>query len=1063
MNYNTVGSTQMSAFELLRKPCVDLSKLAFLPKDVFDPNSKDLTLALRAVDHVLEKLIVQNDEEMVEIPPQLADYIFTPIGSLLKQESLSNIASQYVLSIISNLLKSAWNKKGMFSEELAKQLFPIITYLINESQDESTLQERSNEFKYVTATVLQSFMKSIETQSYHKEFFSTQNRTMQPMAHSVTILLNILQHTSQTPDAQLACIDTLSILYNGIIQDGETLSYILPGNVSAISKLLVLPGRNVNYKVVCQTIKLLESLLQRVYDDIELHTHVNVIEDITDLIGDQGEIKEFKNDDVVIENNFNLESRHRNTSWLKGTSSQVNIALQSFIPRLLKRNNSIINESLIQFVSNILANCSTSLVVCKEILISVLLELETDPNSQLSQNISLVKNQINDELQHLHTHIQFDASKKIKTLDFALKIVSGYSIDANSMIYTIGTIIDSLDSQNEPSKLYASKNESTIIEQSNNIIISDNFDLSKPSKSEVRVFHKLTNETEKSIKLLLEHIGKELTMNNNISQIVETLTSNFDPNESSLMKRTITLWVIDCLLIGARMDETFDQGEIDLYILLDDADTYEASEDAASACYAALEFSNNLADEITIASEGRVINKEQEISFCTILSTIKTVSSVLKYGFEQELIEYLYIVIENLASSSPQIRYFAQECSIAIANELYEGNVKTLISENMDYLVDTISIKLNSGLTDRMSTMLMVIYKIVGYKAIEAFSDVLETIFKLIDFYHGYSELCLQFFQLFKVVVIEMKHAYLDTDTLLLGNDHVVPVTFAPWGITNFQQILNVLDRESDESNLINGNTDLKFGEDEPKNFQAYFDQKLNEIKADSDDDDDEDDDRETDHPEGNDDEEKWTSPIPKESYRILLQIFAYGDRLLKHNSKPLKIQVLEVSSLVVPLLFTQYNSMLPQIAQTWDSVVECTFDKDYAIVNSACNCIKEMIHYSGDFLTKRFIDLWKQLQKRCVLLQEISSRIQSAVMHSPISESQDVIIIIKHPAVIQGALTSLCLMLLEGMIISEMQISEDTLQEMICCCTQVIPRDQITGKSLLIGDIMSNIKYVTI
>lgn len=1041
----------MSAFQQVREPCVRLSRVAFLPNTIFDPNNQDLLQSLRQLDTILQKL----SQDSVEVSAKLADYIFTPIASLLKQNSLTDASIQYILSIIRYLLQLCWSEQGYLQFDLAKQLLPILTYLINKSQDGTEIGKKSREFKDITTKLLSSFIKSLNSQQYAHEFFTTQNDTMPVMAHVVTILLNILINSSQDPDNQSLCIEALSILYNDLLRDGEVLSYILPGNVSNLAKLLITPGRNVNYKVVSQTLFLLESLLIKVYDDIELQAHISFLTDVTDLIGPNGEIKEIENEVTI----GDMAQNHRTTSWLHATSAQVNLALRGFIPKLLKRDHSAIQESLVQFATNILKNCSNTLTVCQPILISILLQLQSDPGLQLPQRIPQVKKYITEELKQLQTNVQFDSSKDIKTLNFAIEILSNYSEDGDTLETIINTVLESLDVDNGPNKLSLLNKNEKVIEQSSNVIISDNFNFELPQQTGLRVFNRLTKEMETSLGILLNNIGSSLLQAARLEQVVENFISQ--EYSSSLTKRAIALWITSRLIEGTQRSAS-SKSNMDDYLTVDYESTTEISPITSESCFVALECCNDLAREISMTIEGQPMSKQEETAMCIVLSTIETISIVMKDSFKDELIDYLYTVIESLASTSPQVREFAQSCSMVIANELYGGNVEQLISDNMDYLVDSISTKLNAGMTDRVTTVLMVIYKLVGYKAIASFRDILETIFKLLDYYHGYSELSLQFFQLFRVIVIEMKHSYIDTQILQLKDNHLVKSTFSPWGMTNINQSLNILEKESEKDGLLNGTQEFQFEENEPKNFQQYFDKVIDNREADSDDEDEDDEgenDNEDDSGEQKEEEEKWVSPVPLESYKILLQIFSYGDRLLHHNSKPLRIQILEVVKLIIPLLSTQYNSMLPQIAKIWDSVVECSLDKDFSIVKPACECITEMIHYSGDFLSKRFLDFWQLLQSESILLQEVKTHRSINSSDNRTTPDQPVMSDItkyrNFPPIVRNALVSLCIMLLEGISFTDMLLSEVTLEEMLHCCVQVIPHSQISNKSLILGDII--------
>lgn len=155
---------------------------------------------------------------------------------------------------------------------------------------------------------------------------------------------------------------------------------------------------------------------------------------------------------------------------------------------------------------------------------------------------------------------------------------------------------------------------------------------------------------------------------------------------------------------------------------------------AEEACLTVLEYCNELSQDVSMEIEGNGIKKSDEFAICTILSSIGTVCSVMKHDFQPELIDYIYTITDSLASPSEAIRSVGQSCALTIANTLYHGSVSTMILSNVDYLVESISSRLNSGMTERVSSILMVICQLAGYETIESFKDVIETIFKLLDY-----------------------------------------------------------------------------------------------------------------------------------------------------------------------------------------------------------------------------------------------------------------------------------------------------------------------------------------
>ena len=243
---------------------------------------------------------------------------------------------------------------------------------------------------------------------------------------------------------------------------------------------------------------------------------------------------------------------------------------------------------------------------------------------------------------------------------------------------------------------------------------------------------------------------------------------------------------------------------------------------------------------------------------------------------------------------------------------------------------------------------------------------------------------------------------------------------------------------------------------DKPRNFQEYFDSKLREL--DSDDEEESEQENIGDEPElveGEAKEDQWVSPIPRKSYKILLQILGYGDRLLTHRSKSLRVQILCCTKLILPMLATQYDSLLPQVAQIWNTLALCSLDNDFSIVKPACDCLQEVILCAGDFVTTRFLELWKTWKDKSGLLKELKLNNQdyaeaftSLVPHR------------KFPTITEMALTSLSKVLLEGILAAGLMLPDTTAREMVTCCIQILPTESIASRSLMLGDMVFAITH---
>ncbi|CAR26118.1 hypothetical protein ZYGR_0E01010 [Zygosaccharomyces rouxii] len=1032
-------ASQSALFQELRPLCVDLSRQAFLPPNTFDPSSLTLLNALKRLE---SKLTFYHDESLSQ---KLAEYVFVPIVSLLKQSGLGDSQTEYVLRIITHLLRLSWRSKGTFAKELAEQLLPLVTFLISQDKENSKISEKPLEYKSAGCGVLLQFFTSLRDQSYKFQFFSSSKpKSLLSLGHCITILLGLLESTSQDPQTQIQALEALRILYQEIIGDGEIISFVLPGNVSSFVKVFLSPGVNVNYKVVVKTLQVLSIILRMVYDDFTLDAHRSRFTDVNELIT-------FKEEHPDVDVNRRIEmhlespSQHRSLSWLLGTSSQVKRALDSFIPKLLKRQNQEITDALTDFTSNLLKHSKNSLSNCQYSLVSTLVSLRRDPYSQLPEHLEYLQQLVEGKAGKLNNIIKLENEQELLSLSYALDILVQCDPTKDfSLLKDIGgNILEALES--DITSTLSRRRNFKITEQSSNVILAGDLEAEiVHCQDSVAILPTMSKRLEDTIGKLLMSAGRMAGQESQLSLLIETTLS--EQSCSNTIRKTLALWSSAWAIRGLYNGQQ-SNNEMNAFL-----DTGEDEEYTYEPCYAILDFCNGLAQELTVVQEGRSMSLQEETVLSVVLFTIESVCQVMHKDFEPELIEYLYTTVENLASPSPIVRHFAQSCSLTISQTLYNGSIQQMLLSNVDYLVDSISTRLNLGMTERVSAVFAVICKIAGYETIETFKDVIETIFKMLDYYHGYDELCIQFFQLFEVIILEMKKRFLQVDEqLTLGSDHLVTNAYSPWGMTNVKQLVSILGKPNPEDEpLVDEYTK------EPSSFQEYFDSKIQE--ADSDDEDEEHAEEEGTEMEPLAPKEKWSSPIPLDSYRILLEVFHYGDRLLTHPSKPLRVQILQVMELIVPMLSTQYNSMLPQIANVWESVVQCTLSSDYTIVKPACLCLRKIIHYSGDFVAKRFFELWDRWCQGSSLLKEVRVARSGGSGKAEVGNSQ-MSTHRKFPPVTKDALVALAGLLLEGITVTELMLPDTTLTDMLYCCIQVIPADTVAETSLLLADVVWTLK----
>lgn len=1041
----------MLTFEQVNPCCVELSQLTFnITVDQWD-QAKILTQLTTLYN------IISSDNDLV--PANLVDYILVPVAKLLVQFDQLNVTiTVKLLSILNHFASTTWYDR--FNLNLSVNLFPFINHL---SQSILNIDNPTHSQILLIVETFHNYTQSIINQPYHNDFFNNRDNKfilLSNLTNLVSSQLTILNfHSNNDIYIESTIISSLNRFYSHCLNfdQGEILSNILPGNVSHLVKFLCKP--KINYKLIMESLTLFEFLIVTVYNDKSLS---------------------------LLSTSFSPSSSpqtHRTEKWLFATREQVKLAINQSFPILIKRHNPQINKQICHFIRELLLRCFKSLIpICEDPLIKYLVQCQFDSFDKLiSTNTDLRTtiykgeyNYLNDLLNTLSSSVNLNQLDNIRSINFILTQNHNQVITYHTIDKIMKQLFKSLTSINKPSSLVTGKDNNTtnpnlkVISQSKNILLKDlsvsNSILNSAHTDKERINNKIwSKDMEAEISKLLNTMGQfinfdSMTIESNITKLNQV---------NDLSTQNSILWMILNVLPNelTSLKDSQHGDVIDMFLNLDndnhaeDNSSLTLQNNIEDSCMILLEYGTNLLQTQESINNFTVLTYEQERLICIVLQIIQRSCQLMKKNFANELVDYLYLVVGNMASTSEIIRSYAQSCLSTISTMLYQGSIHSLLIENIDYLVESISQRLNMGMTQHVTSVLMIICKMTGYKVILQFSDILETLFQILDYYHGYHDLCLQIFQFFEIVVNEMNLKYMNKEAhLSLDSNTINSNSFKPWSCTNELQLSSLLKSKlptvTDELTL--NQNDLPFKPNEPKDFKEYFDAKLKiqEIDEDGDSDDENEDKNEREEEPRESDTIEWVSPIPRESYKLLIQIGQYGDRLLMHNSKPLRIQILKVIRLTVPMLATQYDSLLPQVAQIWDSVTQCLFDKDYSIINSAASTTEVVIHSAHDFISRRFIDLWARLQTECPLLQEVIAH------HTPktcsFAKSQlQLARKIEYPSMTKNTLINMSNMLLEGLRLTGFILNENVLKDMITVCLLVIPQKIIANESLLLGDVM--------
>lgn len=318
---------------------------------------------------------------------------------------------------------------------------------------------------------------------------------------------------------------------------------------------------------------------------------------------------------------------------------------------------------------------------------------------------------------------------------------------------------------------------------------------------------------------------------------------------------------------------------------------------------------------------GDLANFDDELAYASAIEAVRcVVGSISPSSFRSDvLMDYLLCLFQFLTmTNKPQIQSQAQHTLKAIVDCYYDGSLTKLILDNLDYLVDAISMQMTvaSNLTPLLPGILIILIKIAGMQLLESnqLFDIFSDIFVILDSYHGYNQLVEGFFVVFEVLVEQVKQAFIKNDRAI-ENHKINESPFKPWGMMCKEQLMHFLQDKSHIDPLAEfdaGKEYFKRTDDKPFG-------EMDELGGDSDDEE-EGEQKDEENIEAN--EEPWISPIPKVIYDVLKRIFNYGFTLISQPSYTLKAQIIKTLRLIFPLLCTDYKLVLPTMASNWSVLV---------------------------------------------------------------------------------------------------------------------------------------------
>ena len=902
---------------------------------------------MKSVSQALERYYAVLNEEAVtqNLDEKLAEYAFFPLTHIFNEsQRLSSRCLELAVLSLQILASQGWREK--MSSEMGKQLLILLTLLAGGSPSQTQSEPPSDDLKVAAFSCIGTLVTLLGASKQSKSIFQDVLGSRNIVDQLVYLLLGALSD-DVSDRVQLAASNAV-LQVEEQIGNRLVLASLLPRTVSTLTKVLRPSTQHRRtYKVLEANLTLLRFTLQRVLNDQVALASPDTQESEV-ILRDEGGIPQA------------LDS-----SWLKATSAQVKIALINVV-KLRRHERTEVKRALARLCVMVLEECSESLAECASVMLETLLSLSTDAGMEdiisdlkfLLTSKPLLVDDLKENLQRWMVSLPrlMRANDDRPRLAALAQISGGFqllsSLGGTSGIIQqslptalIDSVVGAMQPQDQKSIAIISEPASSISQ----LLTTKNGNVQNRFRTIV-LGQQAQQGSLVELQSMLATLGALDQAPSIARTIIDTVASA--EGEQKLAAMWLALKLLACISHDAisnfvTVSDTYSELSIqkpflvsDLYSftlpLLVEDDHDEPLTDARLQLQA-------------LALECLVLQAEQ-----------------LGMSYRPELMESLYPVLALLGSQNGSLQQHAMTALDLLARACQYSSVTDMLVDNVDYLVNSIALKLNSSnLAPQAPQVLLMMVRLCGARLIPYLDDLIGSIFVALDDFHGYPKLVEILFEVLSAIVDEGAKQ----PTLAITEGKEAPKhRKTDQQSSELDDILGDLTARKDRRQRI---------VDEDRNQVTSAPQHPWSDKVDGPQHERgspdaeplvEDDENEA-MPVTNTSEEK-ERPLSK-SHQLLLSI---GQATTPHLSSPspkVRHTLLNLLDRIAPLLAKDENSFLPLINSIWPTLTARLFGEvgtdgaGEAAFNvcAAAHTIASLCEGAGDFMASRIEDIFPQLQ----------------------------------------------------------------------------------------------------
>jgi hypothetical protein len=702
----------------LKPTCVKLSQLALR-----DDGSPASSKTLRDTSFDLYNILEDRCRGNPAFDDKLADYVFFPLSHVLRlcQKHPTRLA-ELSTKCVRVLLEGGWK---IVAVELAQQLMLLLTLFAG--GDRLTIkpsEELQTEAYGALGALFQLLGKTPKGAASLVEA-----STIPALGQCLTVLLDGITD-GPSPGSQLEALLALKSIWL-CVRDQQTLSNFLPGTISALTKCLIPSIKTPrSRKVLVTALDVLQIVLVTVLGDVRTR---NIKDETTNVETDR-------------------KGETLTKSWLKATGNQVKLALAN-VCKLRTHNHEEVRQALEKACIVLLDECHNSLKESASLLVETAMSIGS-PDTEygtFSNKTSLkdlatiypsileqIKGTIYNWVTSLPRVMQSNDESAKQTAMFQLSrahdLSAGLEMDSGVLDNAIAdSLRDSVVSLLELSDKIKGVEDVSIHNAINGTLILTKQQVLINKYSPIVMPHQSQVSTRDSLNMLISSIKADAQLH------MATEMLNFMKNASGHS-------LLSAFWLSFQLAKCAEKQTSELDDFLSSALTSSDEKDAITA-------------ELYSYSISVLTDAEDSLDWrmqAVALEVLAHVAQISGKSFRPDLVDALYPIVQLLGSYESRLREHAIATINMISNSCGYSSTSGMIVDNVDYLVNAISLKLNTfDISPQAPQVLVMMIRLSGSSLLPYLDDVVESIFAALDNFHGYPRLVDSLFSVLAEIVEE--------------------------------------------------------------------------------------------------------------------------------------------------------------------------------------------------------------------------------------------------------------------------------------------------------------------